>query len=474
MLFSVRLGDISTNRQLLNVVTLKDPDTFPITVTVSGGGVVTIELPSLRVDELPDRGLWTVRIILSDLTPWTGYTYSIAQAGEVLDGSFHTLPDNQSTSFAFIVATCDGQTPNNPTNTYRTIRRLVESSAVPVVHMFIVDDVHYTDSLAINDLDTGMVSTGAPQDTGIGTDYAKSWAANYGLIPSQPKWMMPDRQWVYRNLPCCYSGGDHAIAGNWCRGDANAAAAGNKQKKACTRGSGSLEEVAGVEWDAFYGNINPEPLRKGEWYWGKDMGPVRLSLWDMSKFIEPYDSQLPTDTTCYGAQQIADHMSFLDVNSHPFKIACHESGFTLVGQPWLEWHRAEAQAWHDDMASRPNLNGTDGNLISIYGDTHTVHTLKMDEFWAWSAGTLGDSLSTGGRNFSRAGRPWGWGAQLQYAEHSVNANGDRFLHNFMLVTVNADQSPMSIEIAHIDGGRGIVKYSARLDHLTPRNQMVAL
>ena len=52
MLFSVRLGDVSTDRQLLNLVTLRDPGTFPVTATVSSGGIVTIDNPSLRVDEL--------------------------------------------------------------------------------------------------------------------------------------------------------------------------------------------------------------------------------------------------------------------------------------------------------------------------------------------------------------------------------------------------------------------------------------
>ena len=305
-----------------------------------------------------------------------------------------------------------------------------------------------------------LISTGSPQDTGLGTDYAKAWAANYGLLESEAKWMLPDRQWVYRNLPCCFSGGDHAIAGNWCRGDANPGA-GDRMKKPCTRGPGSLEEIAGAEWDSFFGNINPDPLRPGKWYWGKDIGPVRISLWDMSKFNEPYDSRVPTDAPCYGARQILDHMSFLDVNTHEFKIAMHESGLTQVGQPWLEYHRAEAQAWLDEMKSRPNLNGVDGNLVSMYGDNHTVHTLKLDDFWAWSAGTLGDANAVGGSGFDSPTRPWGWGGQLKYSEHSDTNIGDRFINNFILVTVRADQNPMYIDISHIDGGRGIEKYAAR-------------
>lgn len=466
MFFSLRLGDVSMSRQLLNVVTLKNPLTYPLSATVSGGNVA-INTPSLRVDELPARGVWTVKISFTVLQAGTGYVYTVTQDGESINGSFQTLPDNQNTPFAFIIGTCDGRIPRNPTNTFRSIRKLVESSAIPVVHMFIIDDVHYADYAEVNDPTTGLVATGLAQDTGLGEDYAKSWTASYGLLPSDSKWMLPDRQWVYRNLPCCYSGGDHAIAGNWCRGNADPNA-GDKMHKPCSRGPGSLEEVAGKEWDAFYGCINPLPLRDNQWYWGKDIGPVRFSLWDMSRMIEPYDSRLPTDTQCYGAQQIMDHMNYLDVDTHPFKIAFHESGLTLMGQPWLEFHRSEAEAWLDDFLTRPNLNGVNGNFVSIYGDNHTAHTIKLDDFWAWSAGTVGDENAT---NMGES-PSFGWGGELRYKESAAKTIGDRFLHNFILVTVHADKTPMYIEVSHIDGGRGVKKYTARLTHKSPKNQMV--
>lgn len=467
--FSLRLGDVSTTRQLLNVVTLKNPDIFPISSILTGGGTVVIGKPSIRVDELPARGIWVIKISFTNLTPNNGYVYSVTQNAEVIDGSFQTLADNQNTPFAFIVGTCDGSVPRNPTNTFSSIRKLVESSTVPIVHMFIIDDVQYCDGTKINDPTTGLVSTGKPQDTGIAEDYAKAWAAGYGLIPSESKWALPDRQWVYRNVPCCYSGGDHAIAPNWCRGNADPKG-GDRMLKLCKRGTGSLEDIAIKEWDVFYGNINPAPLRANQWYWGKEIGPVRLSLWDMSRFNEPYDSRLPTETQCYGGQQITDIMNYLDVSTHPFKIAFHESGLSLMGQPWLEYHRSEAQAWYDDIVTRPNLNGQKGNFISIYGDNHTVHTLKFDDFWAWSAGTLGDSSAT---NIGKSPK-FGWGGILKYRESASKIIGDRFINNFVLVTVYADQIPKYIEISHIDGARGVKKYTARLTFNSQKNQMVEI
>ena len=466
--FSLRLGDGTTNQQMLNVVTLKDPQVFPVTATVSSGGTVTIDPPSIRVNELPDRGVWTIRIIFSELTAWTGYTYSVLQDGESIGGSFYTLPNNQSTPFSFIIGTCDNVHPVNPTNTFRTIRRMVETTAIPILHMFIIDDVYYVDEEKINDLATGLVSIGKPQDTGLGSDYAKAWVSSYGLLQSEPKWMLPDRQWVYRNLPCCYSGGDHAIAGNWCRGNP-APAAGDKQKKSCIRGPGSLEEIAGAEWDAFYGNINPQPLRAGQWYWGKDMGPIRLSLWDIEKTCEPYDSSVHTDTQCYGAQQLSDLTAFLDVDTHPFKIALMETGLTRIGQSWLEQHPTEAQTWLKSFKIRPNLNGNGGSFVAIYGDNHTVHTLKLNDFWAWSAGTLGDASAV---RFPDA--QLGWGGSVEYKDAADQVTSDRFLHNFILVTVRPDQSPAYLEISHIDGGTGEVRHAARLDYQAFKNQMVAL
>jgi len=473
MSFAIRLGDVTTSMQSLNVVTLKNPEDFPLTVLVSDGGIINIDSASLRLDELPARGIWTIRVRFTGLTPWTSYTYSITQDGKSLDGSFQTLPNNQTTPFSFIVGTCDGASPLNPTNTFRTIRQMVENSSIPIVHMFIIDDVHYTDTFKVNDPTTGLVSVGVPEDTGLAGDYAKAWAANYGLVPTEGKWMLPDRQWVYRNLPCSYSGGDHSVAGNWCRGDVNPNA-GDRMRKNCVREPGGLEDIAGKEWDVFFGNINPDPLRAGQWYWGKEMGPLKMTLWDISKTSEPFDSRLPTDTQCYGARQITDHMNFLDVNTHPFKMSFHESGLTQMGQPWLEFHRTEAEAWYKDFITRPNLNGADGSFFSIYGDNHTAHTLKLDNFWAWGAGTVGDAEAVGGANAFSPNRPWGWGAVPKYGESSNQVRGDRFIHNFILVTVHADQSPMRIDVSHIDGGRGVVKYTARLIHKALNNQMVEL
>ena len=100
----------------------QDPNISQITATISGGGIVNIDAPSLRVDELPARGVWTVRIRLTGLSPWTGYVYSVTQNGTTLNGSFQTLPGDNNTPFAFIVGTCDRypyreilliDTPNN-------------------------------------------------------------------------------------------------------------------------------------------------------------------------------------------------------------------------------------------------------------------------------------------------------------------------------------------------------------------------
>lgn len=471
MSFAVRLGNATTSEQLLNVVTLDDPGRIPIVATVLPAGLADIGPADLRVDELPERGVWVVRVRFHTLLPWTDYTYRVIQGPRMIEGSFRTMPADQSTPFSFIVGTCDWKLPLNPTNTFRTIRKLVEESAIPVVHLFIIDDVHYADVDNVVDTETGLVATGRPQDTGVGADFAKAWTASYGLLKSAAKWMLPDRQWVARNLPTCFSGGDHALAQNWCRGNVDPEGI-DRMFRPCDRGPGSFEDIAKAEWDAFYGAINPPPLRENEWHWGKDIGPVRMSLWDMSLHSEPYDSRQPTDTPYFGARQIRDHQDFLDVDTHPFKIAFHESGVSRVGQPWLEHHPTEAHGWREQVKASNNLNGQDGNLLLICGDNHTVHTASYDDFWIWSAGTFGDSNAVGGVGFGS--RPWRWGGELKYWETSHTNIGDRFIHNIIRVTVHADKVPKYIEVEHIDGGRGIVKYAARLTFGAANNQMIEL
>jgi hypothetical protein len=282
------------------------------------------------------------------------------------------------------------------------------------------------------------------------------------MFDSAGKWQVVDRQWVYRNLPHVCSGGDHSVAGNHCRGPV-----GHPTYHGCDRSPGGIQETALAEWDAFYGDANPAPLRAGEQYWGKEVGSVRMVSTDMQKHCEPYDPANPVDVPMLGATQISDAMSWLDVDTVPFKIFFLESGFSRAGQTWLEYHAAEAQAWKDDLDTRANLNGTAGNFIGIYGDHHSMHSIAFDSFWAFCPGTYGDSLSVG-HNFSNA--RFGWSGQLQYLLSSFNKNGDNLIGGFLHVIVHANRAPQEIEIRIVDGGSGEVLFARSLTHGAPTNQ----
>lgn len=457
----LRLGDVSSYEARLTVVTASEA---PLAVEVEPAVGVTVGTPNQRV---ATPYLATVLVTFSGLTPLTRYRYSVTQGGQTLSGSFTTLPNDQTTPFSFIVATCDGATRTNPMDTFQTLRRVVQESDPPVLYMVTVDDVHYVDSYEVDDAATGFTTSGRPEDTNNGEDYAIAWAAHYGLFDSEGKWQMIDRQWVYRNLPHGCSGGDHMITGNHCRGPV-----GHRTYHGCDRSPGGLQETAIAEWDAFYGQQNPAPLRDGELYWAKELGPVRIVSTDIQKHSIAYDpdgggSGEPSDTPMLGATQIDDVMSYLDTASVPFKMMLLETGFSSAGQPWLDYHASEASAWKADLDSRANLNGTAGNFVGVYGDHHSLHCVSYDSFWAFCAGTLGDSSSVG---HGLGSTTWPWGGTLRYKWTSFRSNGDILVGGFLHVIVHADRSPQQLEIRFIHGGTGEVLFGGILEHGAVANQ----
>jgi len=454
----LRLGNITTSEAYATLVVTSN---LPVSSSVSSyGAYVDIGPHNQRVSQ---PYLAVIPIVFKGLQPLTLYEYSLAQGGESLFGTFTTLPDNQYVPYSFIVGTCDGPIRRNPMDTFQTIRRLKQTSTIPVLFMATIDDVHYVDEFSVNDHDTGFVSVGAPQETGRPEDYAIGWAANFGLFPSEGKWQMIDRQWVYRNLPHVCSGGDHMIEGNHCRGRI-----GDSDYHGCDRSPGGLQDVALTEWAAFFGNANPQPLRSGELYWGKDVGPLRMVSTDMQLHCEPYsDFPSPSDTPMLGSQQISDVMNYLDTSSVPFKLMLHESGFSGAGQPWLEWHQSEAQSWKAQLDTLNNLNGNNGSFFAIYGDVHACHAVSFDSFWAFGAGTLGDANSVGHK---LAYQNFGWGGNLEFLWSSIKKVHDSLIGGFYHVIVHADESPQRIEVNFIHGGTGETLFSKQLLAQSPFNQ----
>lgn len=460
-MFRIRLGDVTATSARLTAVSIS---ATPLQAQVVPSGTPTVGAANVRV---ATPYLATHLITFDNLQPFTRYRYTVFQGSESLTGSFRTLPADQDTPFSFIVATCDGALRTNPMDTFQTMRGLIERSSPPVLYMTTVDDVHYVDNFEVNDPKTGFVSTGAPELTNNGEDYAIGWAANYGLFDSEGKWQMIDRQWVYRNLPHGCSGGDHMVTGNHCRGPV-----GHRTYKGCDRSPGGLEETAIAEWQAFFGQQNPDPMRPGELYWAKEIGPVRMVSTDIQKHCLPFDPDgggpgVPSDNQMLGTTQLADVMTYLDTDTVPFKLFLLETGFSRAGQPWVEYHPSEAAAWKADLDSRPNLNGQVGNFVGLCGDNHSIHSVAFDTFWAFCAGTLGDSASVG---HNLGNQPFAWGGTLQYKWSSFRANGDVLVGGFLHVIVHADRNPKELQVRVIHGGSGEVLYERTLVHGAANNQ----
>ena len=233
--------------------------------------------------------------------------------------------------------------------------------------------MHYVDGDNLNDPSTGLVSTDAPQLSALPVDYAIGWANHYGLCNHRGRMRMDDRQWIYRHLPCIGTMGDHGIEGNHCRDN----------EFECNRGPGSQEESGVAEWMAFQGNMNPPPLRVDELYWARDMGPIRMAAWDANLHGMPSEvPPLSNDIPRFGATQLADIDTWMNVADPPFKMNVFECGLTRGNERWWGYHPDEAEGWHTQTLTRPNLLGQ----FFVSGDSHVMHIFSYDFGWLFGVG----------------------------------------------------------------------------------------
>lgn len=445
----LRLYDVDKTTAKIIICSLS---TVQPTFTCSGGSVVVG-----AVDDRYNTGgksITTTLVTITGLSAWTDYTYTATQGSDTISGGFKTLPADQSTDFGFIVSTCEQFVQKTLAQAYTTIRNLCASAPEPITTMFHIDDIMYVDGLQVVDADAGINATGVPEQTKVATDYAAAWAAYYGLVNTATKnrFRHKDRMWVFRNLSCCASGGDHAIEGNHCRGGL-VNGVPNADYKGCDK---ALEAICMAEWNAFIGDANPPLLRAGKAHWGKTIGPVKFALYDYSLYSEPYDSVLNPDAIGYGAEQIADIAAYMDVDTEPFKCFLHESPVITYGQPYRGWHTTEADALKASYDASDNLNGVNGNSFAVFGDNHSPHVMSLDTFWGFCAGVLQDSQPVNNgmddENNILAYAPWG--GRTRWSMHSFNKTGDTIFGGFWHFRVLASQSPKKIEAVFIDGGTG--------------------
>lgn len=471
-----KVGAVTTTTALINCATLSDTT---ITATCSGGSVAVAS----RSERIASPYMGTCLITITGLSAYTTYTWTATQGAVTRNGTFRTLPNDQVTDFSFIVTTCDFKTPRTSGDSnYGKMKDLIQSAEIPVLFRVHPDDLNYTDGHQVNDSATGFTSGGAPMATGVAADYAMAWGATYGLFKTDGKWRHRDRQWVNNNLPLQAAvPGDHGYEDNHCRGDVGSGG----DYAGCNRAPGdtvpNLEVTAIAEWDSFYGQMFPSPLSAGLLNYGFECGPCRFGMLDIGMTADPLDSvtgggnfdEARATHPGYGATQLSDTFTYLDNSSVRFKFAFLDTGFKLAGQPWSTWWSDEADDWKTNtLDASNNLNGTDGNFIGFFGDSHAQSIFSFDKFWAFGAGMI-DSACI----FTQGASSASWSTLQRYFRGALpqdSTPGNRLYGGFIHVIVYASQTPKKVEVRHMDNltGKILRTYTLTGDSSGADNQMI--
>jgi len=406
------------------------------------------------------------------LSAGTTYTYAISSGDETpISGSFITAPSDYRCSF--IIATCDSDMRRTTHRPFKIIRALAEkykAAGIPF-SMMLIDDINYVDYMMVN-LPGWSTQTYKCQSECQSKYYARAWAATYGLFGEYPKWSKdPDRLWCNQNVPWHGTVGDHGFASNFRRGPTFVGGSDYFPPEIAGDGKSwteaQIEAAALPEVQAWIASIGAPISRPGVLYSSAEYGPIKMFFTDMQLHSTAW-SGTADPGPCFGAQQIADMMAALDTSSHPLKLLTLESGVSKYGQAWHDRYPTEANAWHSDMLTRSNLNGTNGHLFIGYGDNHNRHVISYDNFWAFSAGVLQDSQSVASYTFMRnSSANLAFGGKLRWAEGSLVNIGDNPLSGFWLF----DCFDAHIEGKYINGINGKTIYGpVRLDYAQSGNQ----
>lgn len=460
------LADVTTTSAIIMYSTLVDAD---VTVEISAGSVVD----SGRTNQHSASYIATGSLTISGLSPWTRYSITVTQGAESYTGTIWTDPSNQTTPCASAFSTCTNWRRRQPT-VFKTLRETIEASwstSNPITKLFQIDDLNYFDGMVISS-GINLPDNSEPQTTGAVDDYVVAFAAWHGHEPTFGMFTDEDFQWVLHNVSNLCSGGDHMFEHNHCTGMIGV---GDYNSAGCPRDPAhtlpDLEANALAVWNAFVGEGNPQNLagdaRSASLTWGKQFGPVRFALFDRNLNAIPFDG-IDTTQPLYGATQLANIRTYLDVDKVPFKCALKETGFSQVGQPWREWFTTEADAWHAQFTLDDNLNSKDGWFFGQVGDNHTMHASSFDGdtgagFWAFCPGTTGNSSTAIAINQisiplqigTKTGRIRYW----RMANSGSGAGGGNHFGAFQVLKIMADETPQRLEMHGIEsGGNTVYQY----------------
>lgn len=435
-----------------------------VSATCSGGAVSAPTLVGRGDDNPAQVGKYvcaTGVVEISGLSPFTAYTYSITVDGITRSGSFRTLPADDATDYGFLMWTCEHRSASSQWqrgSMYQHMREVIEASDVPILFAAHIDDLFYPDIFKFFGVDqtdptTGLyVTAGTGQQgacaTGLQWDYAVSWCAWLGLLPSVAEMAEPHRQWVRENLPLWGMWGDHEIAGDHCSMVYDGLGA-NSVSRGCNRAAynngepnmANLEVRAEEMYEAFVVSACAPPRlaadggpanQAGAQYWGAVIGPVRFFGMDRNKYSEPYNARDTGDTHAYGRvgsnfygvsdgvatkptrselgyatdtqpvhmlgqQQLDDMLAWFNADE-PFKVVMAPTGISRHNQPWSDMWPQE----FDDYIGRagtgllknPKTNGVTGYSCHLKGDTHGMSVVSYHA--NGTAGGLGGTSTASG------------------------------------------------------------------------------
>lgn len=485
----------------LLVVTLNDPASNPVTVTVNG---------STYTAALTARGsptvCWTGTVTVTGLSEFTRYTWSVAQGVNSDSGSLMTTPGWRD-DWMFVFASCDNATHNSSdialaAGAWYDIERRIAASAYPCAGMLFVDDLGYVDTKQITDAATGL-SNGVPQTTLALNDYLVAWCCYLGMLgpdttagPSDSTdvnerriWYPREtsRAWCRKNINWWPQWGDHEFANDqgW-DNDAPVSTAGSNARWTTYA---TVDGPGKTAWDTFMGQIQPPRTNMTRDtlanHWVMRVGCVTFACPDAitrsdSAIIEATPYPTTAITTMYGTNQIDDMLAAINTEAGAFTVlgmgnslryptsnyatlseynsgAQHPIYDHCLGEYQRLFTRTNYGADPASLMANKRTNGVAGTLISLHGDYHRAHAYKMkapsaaniaaEEFYAIGVGTVGGTTNMPVQDTNAASIVGATAANVEVAAAGVanEYNGVATFWN-MVCTVRGSQYPEDLHV----------------------------
>ena len=457
-------GAATTSSCKVLVVTLNDPtsdnvlftvDNVTYTGVISGATGNQFNMSPVNTDGA-STVMWSGVVVPSSLAEFTRYSWVVTQTVSGVtyrdDGSFMTLPSTD-TDFQMLFASCDssGQTAaiglrlGAHVGIWPEYRRLVETSSVPTVGLFWVDDYGYVDGHTVNDssgnsgLDfdsTGFAvqpSSAASLVNGAAEyNYALGWASLLGMCGgdsseadlANTKWgRATDRRWCRRNLNLYFQWGDHEFINDigWDTAINNDPTPTWIHATYVT-GVGQFDGAAWVVFSRLFGLIRPDisdiitPSDTTAKHWAIKIGDVGLLAPDSvtnsnGTSTQAYNPPVSTALSIYGNNQIDDLLDAADTMAASFTLVGMSNSLRYPQASGSTVTEYEAGAQHPiydhDIAGykrlitsnsgtpksimdNPKTNGSIGTTVFIHGDYHRSHVYTLDK--ASYSGNLAEDI----------------------------------------------------------------------------------